>query len=141
MLFLVYLFNKRLQWLSWQTLSAFTSKTWVRAPGLHVFNIILPLTFTCRFSLEAHHTRSKNQRPSVQVHQIKGVDWRNSIRSSQRYSILPGKSNGPCLLGQNLHGLYLQIRGFTPLGFTIFFLFFCFFLLFLYSFNCCFYFN
>ena len=40
----------------WRTCWLVMLMTWVRAPGLHAFNIIFRSAFTCRFHVETHHT-------------------------------------------------------------------------------------
>ena len=82
-------------WFSWQAELVVKHMTWVRAPGLHVFNIIFPLTFICSVWTEDHHASSKSSRPRVPEHQIKGIDWRNTLNPSQRCHMVSGKVSGP----------------------------------------------
>ena len=64
-MFVFYLIDKLVRWLSWQTLKASTSKTWVRTPGLYYVHIIFPLEIMCRRNFVDHHTLAISSRPRV----------------------------------------------------------------------------
>ena len=92
-LFVYYIIYKAQKLVQWQGIVVATFLTWVRVPGLHYLNIIFPCTFTCSFSVKAHHTLTKSSLPRVWLGQSKGYSLKDTMNVSQCTLTLGWKVN------------------------------------------------
>ena len=137
-IFVSYYILTYVNWLSWQGVVVLILMTWVRAPGLHVFNIILPLTFTCRFNLKVHDTPSESSVHASWSIRSKALDWRTPytlvnvctrvLKSQRGHQFEWAWIAIECLLIWDLNPLWFAI---LPIFFIIFIFYFS-------SFNYCF---
>ena len=113
-----------MNWFSGKAYVLATSMTWVRAPGLHAFNIIFQLMFLCSFNVGDHYT-PPNQASHAYVESdpralIERTIWSLVKRATCYSKSPPGFAiDGPELLEKNL-----TIGDNTPLRFAISFIFF-----------------
>ena len=110
--------------------------TWVRAPGLHSFNVIFPLVFTCSFNMVDHYAPSESSHPRVPHYQSQEHNLKNTVYCSQPLHKLHEKVNKAMLIWAQIAKEKPPKSGADPLGLQSFF-YFLIFLLCLFSFNYC----
>ena len=132
-LFICYIYIKRVDMAQWQVRMLATPKTWVRTPGLRYFHNIFPLMFTCRFNIDVHHTPSEINMPRPSQHQIKGYRLGNTLHSSQRTSMLAKKSKKAMLNGPEFHNNTSQLGPEPPLVCFLYIFLILFFIVILFS--------
>ena len=127
LLFVVYLFNKRFQWFSWQALIVLTSKTWVRAPGLHYSSYYFSNKVHMPFHLlrtmihfQIKHDTSLSR--SIQRHRM---EERHKLRSTLLHASGKGQTD-QCLVGLGFLKDTSYLGTTTPPGlqFSLYFIFF-----------------
>ena len=105
----LYIFKTR-KVVQWHADRQVTKRTWVRSQVPHPFNIIFLIMLVCIPSVRMHHTSTLLCHPRVHPIQIKGIDSKSTLCSSQCI-IQDSKSptrpmlNGPMFLGQHLLNL------------------------------------
>ena len=77
----------------WHTCRLVTFMTWVRAPGLHSFNVIFHLVFTCSFNMVDHYAPSESSHPRVPHYQSQEHNLKNTVYCSQPLHKLHEKVN------------------------------------------------